>query len=62
MMNDHGGMPNFAEDLSDAQVASILSYVRSSFGNTAPPLDAAVVASVRSQAAPPNNQAGLPFH
>jgi cytochrome c6 len=57
-----GGMPNFAEDLSDAEVASILTYVRSSFGNKAAALDAATVASVRSQAAPPNNQAGLPFH
>ncbi|MDB5459955.1 MAG: cytochrome c [Caulobacteraceae bacterium] len=57
-----GGMPNFSEDLSDAQVATILSYVRSSWGNTAAPLDAATVAAVRGAPAPPDTQAGLPFH
>lgn len=57
-----GGMPNFSEELSDAQIAAILSYVRSAWGNAAPPLDASVVASVRGAPAPPNNQAGLPFH
>lgn len=57
-----GGMPNFSEDLSDAQIAAILSYVRSAWGNSAPPLDASLVASVRGAPAPPDNQAGLPFH
>jgi cytochrome c6 len=57
-----GGMPNFSADLSDAEVATILSFVRSAWGNTAPPLDAATVASVRGAPAPPDNQAGLPFH
>ncbi len=57
-----GGMPNFAEDLNDAQVASILTFLRSSWGNKAGPVDEATVKSVRSEAAPPNNQAGLPFH
>ncbi len=57
-----GGMPNFSEDLSDAQIATILSYVRSAWGNTAAPLDAVAVASVRGAPAPPDNQAGLPFH
>ena len=57
-----GGMPNFSEDLNDAQVAAILSFVRSSWGNTASPLTPDVVASVRGAAAPPNEQAGLPFH
>lgn len=57
-----GGMPNFAEDLNDEQVASILTYMRSAWGNKAGPVDAAVVKGVRGQPAPPNNQAGLPFH
>ncbi len=57
-----GGMPNFSEDLSDVEIAKILSFVRSSWGNSAPPLDAALVASVRGASAPPNNQALLPFH
>jgi mono/diheme cytochrome c family protein len=57
-----GGMPNFAEDLNDAQVASILTLLRSSWGNKAGPVDEATVKAVRGQAAPPNNQAGLPVH
>jgi mono/diheme cytochrome c family protein len=57
-----GGMPNFSEDLDDKQVAAILSFVRNSWGNKAPALDAALVASVRGAEAPPNEQAGLPFH
>ncbi len=57
-----GGMPNFSEDLSDIEIASVLSFARSSWGNGAPPLDAATVASVRGQPNPPSNQAGLPFH
>lgn len=57
-----GGMPNFSGDLDDTQIATILSFVRSSWGNTAAPLDAAVVASVRGAPAPPDTQAGLPAH
>jgi cytochrome c6 len=57
-----GGMPNFSEDLSDAQIATVLSYVRSAWGNSATPIDAATVASVRGTSAPPDQQAGLPYH
>ena len=57
-----GGMPNFSEDLDDKQIAAILSFVRTSWGNTAPVLNPDLVASVRGAAAPPNEQAGLPFH
>lgn len=57
-----GGMPNFADDLSDKQVATILTFVRSAWGNTAPAIAPEVVASVRGAASPPNEQAGLPFH
>ena len=58
-----GGMPNFSGDLDDKQIATILSFVRSSWGNTAAPLDAAVVASVRGAQTPPNpDSASLPFH
>ena len=57
-----GGMPNFAEDLDDAQVASILTFLRSSWGNKGGPVAPADIKGVRGQPAPPNNQAGLPFH
>jgi mono/diheme cytochrome c family protein len=39
-------MPPFAQ-LSDAEIAAIGSYERSSFGNTMAPLDAGLVAKVR---------------
>jgi mono/diheme cytochrome c family protein len=57
-----GGMPNFSEDLTDEQISTILTFVRSSWGNKAGPVDAATVKEVRSASAPPNNEAGLPFH
>ena len=46
-----GPMPDFDNQLSDAQIAAVLSYVRSSFGNTAPPVPAALVAGVRAKLA-----------
>lgn len=42
-----GVMPQFAY-LSDDDLATLLSYVRSSFGNHAPPVTAAMVAAVRA--------------
>ena len=63
LTHGRGGMPNFSEDLNDRQMAAILSYVRSAWGNKAGQLDATMVASVRSSTAPPNDSgANLPFH
>jgi mono/diheme cytochrome c family protein len=62
LTHGRGGMPNFAEEMSDAEIAKVLTYVRSSWGNKASPLDAGTVASVRGAAAPPNTGAGLPYH
>jgi cytochrome c6 len=42
-----GPMPNFDDQLTDAQIASVLTYVRSSFGNRAPAASPAMVAGVR---------------
>jgi cytochrome c6 len=42
-----GPMPNFDQQLNDAQIAAVLTYVRSSFGNRAAPVSAVVVAGVR---------------
>jgi mono/diheme cytochrome c family protein len=33
VMNGHGGMPSFRDQMSDAQVAAVVGYVRSHFGN-----------------------------
>jgi len=42
-----GAMPQFSY-LSDADLAALLSYVRSSFGNHAAPVSAAMVAQARA--------------
>ncbi|HWK70321.1 MAG TPA: cytochrome c [Burkholderiaceae bacterium] len=41
-------MPGFAWKLSDQQVADVLTYVRNTWGNRAPPVDADQVAEVRT--------------
>jgi mono/diheme cytochrome c family protein len=41
-------MPHFGW-LNDADAAALLTYLRSSFGNRAPPVDAATVASARKE-------------
>jgi mono/diheme cytochrome c family protein len=46
------GMPPFAMQLSDADVAAVLSYVRSSWGNRAAPLSELDVTQQRSSARP----------
>ena len=35
VLNGRGGMPSFANDLSDADIATILTYVRGAWGNKA---------------------------
>ena len=42
-------MPSFAWKLSDQEVADVATYVRNSWGNRAPPVEAHQVASVRSK-------------
>ncbi len=41
------GMPPFSEQLSDDQIARVLTYVRQSWGNGAAPVDASAVAPLR---------------
>jgi cytochrome c6 len=43
-----GPMPNFDDQFTDAQIAAVLTYVRSSFGNNAPAVSPATVAGVRN--------------
>jgi mono/diheme cytochrome c family protein len=47
LLNGRGGMPTFRDDLSDAQIAAVLSFVRSHWGNSAPAIEAAFVAKIR---------------
>ncbi|HTH98224.1 MAG TPA: cytochrome c [Stellaceae bacterium] len=43
-------MPSFADKLSDDQAAAVISYVRSSWGNSAPPVTASQVKDLRAAA------------
>jgi mono/diheme cytochrome c family protein len=47
LLKGRGGMPDFSDSLSDADIATILSFVRSGWGNQAGPLTAAEVAALR---------------
>jgi cytochrome c6 len=62
VLNGRGGMPTFADDLSDDKIAAILTYVRGAWGNTATPVTPAVVAAARSGKPPENPGAALQAH
>ncbi|MGJ7915906.1 c-type cytochrome [Massilia sp. LXY-6] len=48
LLKGRGGMPDFSGSLDDAEIAQVLSYVRSSWGNGAAPLSADEVAAQRA--------------
>jgi len=48
LLKGRGGMPDFSNSLDDGEIAAVLSYVRSSWGNSAAPLSADQVAAQRS--------------
>ncbi|CAN5386387.1 cytochrome c [soil metagenome] len=43
------GMPSFKDDLNDADLASLLTYVRTSWGNKGKPLTPADIAAARAK-------------
>ncbi|MHB8283793.1 MAG: c-type cytochrome [Caulobacteraceae bacterium] len=47
VINGRGGMPTFKAELSNQQIAAILTYVRSSWGNHAPAVTPAIVSQAR---------------
>ena len=49
VLNGRGGMPRWADELSDAEIAAILSYVRTSFGNHASEVAPQEVARLRAE-------------
>jgi mono/diheme cytochrome c family protein len=59
----NGAMPAFKDQLNDAEIAALTTYLRSQWGNQAPPLTADVVAKARadtaSRATPYNGDAEL---
>ena len=48
VLGGDGPMPDFDVQLTDAQIAAVLSYVRTSFGNSAGPVSPSVVANARN--------------
>ncbi|MYN41541.1 c-type cytochrome [Duganella sp. FT109W] len=48
LLKGRGGMPDFSDSLSDADIATVLTFVRSSWGNKADGLSAEQVASLRT--------------
>ncbi len=48
VLNGRGGMPTFGKDLSNEDIAAILTYVRGSWGNHAGPLSPKMIESARN--------------
>jgi mono/diheme cytochrome c family protein len=49
VLKGRGGMPAYKVDLDDATIATILTYVRASWGNKASPVTTAMVAAARAK-------------
>jgi mono/diheme cytochrome c family protein len=56
------GMPAFKDDINDADLSSILTYVRTSWGNTGKPVTAADVAAARAKLKTAKKPASLQAH
>jgi mono/diheme cytochrome c family protein len=50
VLDGRGAMPAFRDELQDDQIAAILTYARSAWGNSAPAVPTALVAATRAQA------------
>lgn len=62
VLNGRAGMPAFKDDINDADLAGILSYVRTSWGNKGKPVTAAEVTSIRAKAKAAQKARGLQAH
>jgi mono/diheme cytochrome c family protein len=49
-----GEMPEWGSKLKDEQIAAVLTYIRASFGNSAPPVNPELVKQVREATASRN--------
>lgn len=48
LLKGRGGMPDFSASLDDAQIAAVVSYARTSWGNKAAPVSDAEVGTLRA--------------
>lgn len=62
VLNGRAGMPAFKDDLSDADLAAILTYVRGSWGNKGAPMKPADIAAARVAAKAGAKARGLQAH
>ena len=62
VLNGRGGMPAFQGELTDGDIATVLTYVRSAWGNKAKPVLAPQVAALRSTSKRENAKASLQAH
>lgn len=62
ILNGRGGMPAFSQDLSDAEISTILTYVRGAWGNKAAPVKPQQVAALRTGAKRENAKEKLQAH
>lgn len=62
LLNGRGGMPAFSGQLDDVQIAAILTYVRSAWGNRAGPVQASKVAAARAGSIAPEADRNLQAH
>jgi cytochrome c6 len=62
VLNGRAGMPAFKDDLTDADLAAILTYVRTSWGNKASAIKPADVAAARNAAKAGAKPRGLQAH
>jgi cytochrome c6 len=49
LLKGRGGMPNFSGNLDDAEIAQVLSFVRSNWGNSAEPIGEQDVSALRTE-------------
>jgi cytochrome c6 len=49
LLKGRGGMPNFAQSLTDGDIAAVLTYVRSTWGNKGDALTEPQVAALRTE-------------
>jgi len=56
------GMPAFKDDLTDLELASVLTYVRTSWGNKGKPVSASDVAAARAKLKATKKPASLQAH
>ena len=62
LLNGRGGMPAFRNELDDAQIAAVLTYVRGAWSNRAGPMPPSLVTESRGAEVPPEADRNLQAH